>query len=555
MTYATDTFNGDGSTDEFTITFDYIQRDHVTVSRVVKATQLATVLTVIASGTPTGDQYVWETDKKIKVGTAPATTDELKVERDTPENQQLVQWKDGSYIIAADLNTSDLQFLYGLQELEDKFGKLQSTAIKYLGAIDLTVDAAPASPSNGDFYINVGSGAVLDSWTGIGGDAVVGSEQVAYNSTISEWQIFQVPSSQSGVLQVKSTAPITVDETNVQRPVVGITNATASADGAMSSADKTKLDGIAAGAEVNVPTDLGYTAATDKGTVTSSTGTDATVPLADGTNAGLITAAEKAKIGSSIGDDAPSDGKTYGRKDAAWSEVQPGGVTSIIAGNGISVDQATGDVTVTATGGGGGGVTSIIAGEGISIDQPTGAVTITSNATPGVSYQQGTFLATVKSAGGASLWMQDGQIINDNVYEYSTFNWWRIGQIVTINVYLRVKSAGNGSDSAGFTIEGYPYKSKEGSDNDYYQYFVCTSAIDFITPATAYPTIFAQTINLPGQSAYPGDRSLFLFTDPDLAMASVASKVIKANGQLYYTLSYQTDDTTWQPLNGATVDP
>ena len=32
-----------------------------------------------------------------------------------------------------------------------------------------------------------------------------------------------------------------------------------------------------------------------------------------------------------------------------------------------------------------------------------------------VGYQQGTFLATVKSDSGTSLWMQDGQIVNDNV--------------------------------------------------------------------------------------------------------------------------------------------
>ena len=130
MTYATDTFDGDGSTVEFTLTFDYIQRDHVTVYRIDNSDQAETELTVITSGDPSGDEYVWETDKKIKVGTAPTDEQKLRIERDTPEDQQLVQWKDGSYIIANDLNTSDLQWLYGLQELEDKYDSLSSTAIK-----------------------------------------------------------------------------------------------------------------------------------------------------------------------------------------------------------------------------------------------------------------------------------------------------------------------------------------------------------------------------------------------------------------------------------------
>ncbi|MGL4811896.1 MAG: hypothetical protein ACRCXM_08970 [Beijerinckiaceae bacterium] len=55
--------------------------------------------------------------------------------------------------------------------------------------------------------------------------------------------------------------------------------------GLMTGADKTKLDGIAAGAQVNVPTDLTYTPGTR--TVVSSTGADVVLPLADGTNAGL----------------------------------------------------------------------------------------------------------------------------------------------------------------------------------------------------------------------------------------------------------------------------
>jgi len=47
-------------------------------------------------------------------------------------------------------------------------------------------------------------------------------------------------------------------------------------------------------------TDLGYIATPTDGTVTSSTGTSATIPLADGTNAGLITPAEKTKIANSV---------------------------------------------------------------------------------------------------------------------------------------------------------------------------------------------------------------------------------------------------------------
>ena len=249
-TYATDTFAGDGSTVEFTITFDYISRDHVEVFRVANSDGAETKLSVITTGSPTGDQYIWESDNKIKVGTAPTTAQKLKVQRDTPENQQIVDWSDGSYLIAEDLNDSDLQWLYNIQELEDKFASLETTAIKYLGAIDLTVDAAPASPEGGDFFINTGDGTVLASWTGIAGDAVVGSEQVVFNGTSSEWEIFQVPSSQTGVIEVDVTAPITRDNSDPQRPDIGISAATQSAAGSMSSADKTKLDGITAGAAV-----------------------------------------------------------------------------------------------------------------------------------------------------------------------------------------------------------------------------------------------------------------------------------------------------------------
>ena len=71
--------------------------------------------------------------------------------------------------------------------------------------------------------------------------------------------------------------------------------------GLMSPADKGKLDDYPADPNTIAPTvNLAYTAAADKGTVTNTAGSDAELPLADGTNAGLslnnYTTAEKDKL-------------------------------------------------------------------------------------------------------------------------------------------------------------------------------------------------------------------------------------------------------------------
>lgn len=71
------------------------------------------------------------------------------------------------------------------------------------------------------------------------------------------------------------------------------------AAGFMTGTDKTKLDGIAVGAQANVPTDLSL------GTVTnttiplnSSTGTDVTLPAATTSTAGLLSGTDKTKLDS-----------------------------------------------------------------------------------------------------------------------------------------------------------------------------------------------------------------------------------------------------------------
>ena len=81
-----------------------------------------------------GADFVWTSDTQIRLttppqgpvtGASPTPAEVLTVRRITPEDDQIVQWKDGSYIIAEDLNESDLQWLYLIQEHHDQLMLLQ----------------------------------------------------------------------------------------------------------------------------------------------------------------------------------------------------------------------------------------------------------------------------------------------------------------------------------------------------------------------------------------------------------------------------------------------
>ena len=55
-------------------------------------------------------------------------------------------------------------------------------------------------------------------------------------------------------------------------------------------------------------TDLAWIAAPDKGTIFNSVGTDATVPLVDGTNAGLMSPGQRATLNTAV---QPADLSNY----------------------------------------------------------------------------------------------------------------------------------------------------------------------------------------------------------------------------------------------------
>jgi hypothetical protein len=120
--FATTTEAGDGSNLVFDVKFEFISRVDVDVYRLSEgeiATDPGTKLSLIDSGVPAGDQYIWLNNERIQVGTAPTSVEQIKIQRTTDFTQQTVQWQDGSFIIAQDLNTSEEQNLFVDQELAD----------------------------------------------------------------------------------------------------------------------------------------------------------------------------------------------------------------------------------------------------------------------------------------------------------------------------------------------------------------------------------------------------------------------------------------------------
>lgn len=147
--------------------------------------------------------------------------------------------------------------------------------------------------------------------------------------------------------------------------------ATGAVAGVLTGADKTKLDGIAAGAQVNVPTDLSLGAITATTIpLNSSTGTDVTLPVATTSLAGLQSAADKTKLDglSPGGTSLPVVRAIAGNETLALSNINTFGVnattsnyTSTIPAQATVAWTAdaelhflpsnTGDITITAAAG------------------------------------------------------------------------------------------------------------------------------------------------------------------------------------------------------------
>jgi hypothetical protein len=102
MAYSYYNYTGNGSNTQFPVAFDYIRREHVSVT---------------VAGSPA--TFTWVNSSTIQMDVAPANAATVRVYRETPINAPLTDFADGATLVASDLDTNAKQSIYIQQELSD----------------------------------------------------------------------------------------------------------------------------------------------------------------------------------------------------------------------------------------------------------------------------------------------------------------------------------------------------------------------------------------------------------------------------------------------------
>ena len=133
-------YAGNGSTTTFSVPFPYLLKAHVKVYLGFNILD-GTFSTELADGVG----FSWTSSSQIQAATAPAVGQVLTVIRQTPSGTRLVDWQDGSNLIADDLDTADLQNLYVVQEQQDRTDAGALAAVAAQSAATSAANAATAA--------------------------------------------------------------------------------------------------------------------------------------------------------------------------------------------------------------------------------------------------------------------------------------------------------------------------------------------------------------------------------------------------------------------------
>jgi hypothetical protein len=270
MAFSSKSYVGNGSTTDFAVTFDYLDRTHVVV-------RVDRVETTAVGATYT---FTWLNDTTIRVetvidGLAPSVGAEVEFIRRTPIDTPAVVFGGGAALSSENLNKNSEYLTFALQEATDtneEFTKL------YLGAFDTDplTDGDGEALQVGAVYYNSIENA-LYYWTGsewIIGESTVQSQAAAASALASA----DVATAQAAIATTKASEAAS-------------SAASASSDAAQTAADRvqTGLDAVATAAD-RVQTELDViTAAVHASTATTQATTATTQAATAVTQAGIAT--------------------------------------------------------------------------------------------------------------------------------------------------------------------------------------------------------------------------------------------------------------------------
>ena len=146
-------------------------------------------------------------------------------------------------------------------------------------------------------------------------------------------------------------------------------------------------------------------------------------------------------------------------------------------------------------------------------------------------------------------------------YASQTMSWARVGNLVSFNLYCESGanwSLTNGAQPGSFVgINGLPYHMVAGAASGYpsctigYWNKMAWTLLDQDSFAGGNPTAYlgSDTLGPTVGLAYPTWAS----SGQDIARIAFSDSVWKGNSAIQISGQYITDDTTWTPVDGATV--
>ena len=214
------------------------------------------------------------------------------------------------------------------------------TGMNIKGMYDPDSDAPNAVA--GDLYTMSKNGTLNATWGALE-DRVVNTNDAVIYTDGGDWDYLGAIFG-GGVVSLSGSAPITVTG-SAETPVVGIVAATTSVAGSMSAADKTKIDGIAAGAQIGTVTEVQVV--DGRGLEVNNATTTPTLELhsASKTQIGTVTFADAAAItnGTTLKAVGADDLKVVSDKVATLEAIEQ---VSVEAGTYTTVSESSGVYTV-----------------------------------------------------------------------------------------------------------------------------------------------------------------------------------------------------------------